>query len=250
MDPEEARMDTNQALGARIRDRRQRLHLSQSSLAGALGVSPQAVSKWERGENGPDLSLLVPLSRALGVSTDWLLGHTSSERETFEATVFVSAVPGYTRRSERLGPRELLAWINGILYQVTEAVRGCDGVPVKYMGDGFLAFFAGFDHAGRALRAARSAVRIVSEPLRVALNTGPIHLGACGHPEYACTDILGAAVNVCFRVLQWSGGRDAAVAATAATVGLLAGAEGVGPAQPTVLKGIEAPVDLHVIDPV
>jgi class 3 adenylate cyclase len=242
-------MNGNESIGNRIRHRRDRLGLSQAALAGVLQVSPQTVSKWERGEDSPDLALLVPLARALGVSTDWILGSSFGERETFEATVFVSAVPGFTRRSRELDPRELLAWTNGVLCQVTEVVLGCDGVPVKYVGDGFLAFFAGFEHAVRAVRAARSAVRTVSEPLTVGLNTGPIHLGACGHPDYASTDILGAAVNVGFRVLQRADRESASIIATAETANGLAGDPGIGPIHEVTLKGIDAPVGICVVEP-
>lgn len=62
------------ALGQRIRERRTSLELSQNALARELDLSFQAVSKWERGENAPDLRVLPGLARVLGVSIDWLLG--------------------------------------------------------------------------------------------------------------------------------------------------------------------------------
>ncbi len=46
--------------------------LTQEQLADALGVSSQAVSKWETTDTYPDGSLLVPLANALGVSLDGL----------------------------------------------------------------------------------------------------------------------------------------------------------------------------------
>lgn len=52
---------------------RKRAGLSQEELAGRLGVSRQAVSKWETGEAQPELSKLAPLAAELGVSVDWLL---------------------------------------------------------------------------------------------------------------------------------------------------------------------------------
>lgn len=48
-------------------------NLSQSELAEMLNVTHQAVSKWERGESLPDVTLLVPLATVLGVSVDALL---------------------------------------------------------------------------------------------------------------------------------------------------------------------------------
>ena len=61
-------------MGKRIRNQRKKQRLSQQQLARRLGISPQAVSKWERGENAPDISLLLDLSTLLGVRVEWLLG--------------------------------------------------------------------------------------------------------------------------------------------------------------------------------
>lgn len=47
--------------------------LSQEQAAERLGVSRQAVSKWEGGQSVPDPDKLVALSRLYGVTTDYLL---------------------------------------------------------------------------------------------------------------------------------------------------------------------------------
>ena len=72
-------------LGRRLRTQRERLGLKQNDIANALQVSPQAVSKWERGENGPDIATLGPLARLLGVSTDWLLDAHGQDLDVFDA---------------------------------------------------------------------------------------------------------------------------------------------------------------------
>lgn len=61
-------------IGKRIKELRRKCDLTQEKLADHLGVTYQSVSKWETGVTFPDLSLIVPLSRVLGVSTDELLG--------------------------------------------------------------------------------------------------------------------------------------------------------------------------------
>ena len=48
--------------------------LTQSQLAEKLGVSAQAVSKWERGISCPDISLLDEIANALNLSLQGLLG--------------------------------------------------------------------------------------------------------------------------------------------------------------------------------
>ena len=60
-------------LSEKIATLRKRAGLSQEQLSEALGVSRQAVSKWESGGAMPELDKIVQLSRVLGVSTDALL---------------------------------------------------------------------------------------------------------------------------------------------------------------------------------
>lgn len=54
--------------GATIKGLREARGLTQAELAGKIDVSSKTVSKWETGKGLPDISLLEPLSAALGVS--------------------------------------------------------------------------------------------------------------------------------------------------------------------------------------
>lgn len=54
--------------GPVIKSLRETKGMTQAELAAQLGVSDKAVSKWETGKGLPDVSLLQPLARALGVS--------------------------------------------------------------------------------------------------------------------------------------------------------------------------------------
>lgn len=60
--------------GGKISICRQNKNMTQDVLAGKLGVTPQALSKWERGISLPDIAMLADLARILDVSLDWLLG--------------------------------------------------------------------------------------------------------------------------------------------------------------------------------
>ena len=60
-------------IGKRIAEFRKKKNLKQDELAEMLGVSPQAVSKWENDLSCPDISLLPELSRILGISIDELV---------------------------------------------------------------------------------------------------------------------------------------------------------------------------------
>jgi len=57
----------------RIATARKNAGLSQEQLGEHLGVSRQAVSKWESGQSNPDLQYIISMARLFGVSTDWLL---------------------------------------------------------------------------------------------------------------------------------------------------------------------------------
>ena len=53
---------------------RERCRISQCAVARELGVSPQAVSKWECGESMPSSSLLPKLANIFGCTIDELFG--------------------------------------------------------------------------------------------------------------------------------------------------------------------------------
>ena len=63
-----------QTIGKRIMENRKRLGLTQDALADQLGVTAQAVSKWENDLSCPDITMLPKLAEIFGISTDELLG--------------------------------------------------------------------------------------------------------------------------------------------------------------------------------
>lgn len=62
-----------QKVGEQIAYLRKRKGLTQSELGEHIGVTFQAVSKWERGEALPDTAILVELANALDTTTDFIL---------------------------------------------------------------------------------------------------------------------------------------------------------------------------------
>lgn len=63
----------NLSIASRLAELRQMQGLSQEALAERLGVSRQAVSKWERGESSPDTDNLIALASLYNISLDALL---------------------------------------------------------------------------------------------------------------------------------------------------------------------------------
>jgi len=64
-----------------IRRLRREKNITQEKLAEYLNVSIQAVSKWERNETLPDITMILPIATYFNVSTDELLGHDTAKTE-------------------------------------------------------------------------------------------------------------------------------------------------------------------------
>ncbi len=80
----------NITIGEKIRELRLGAGVTQTELAEALGVSPQAVSRWENGTTYPDLELLPPIANYFGVTIDGLFG-CESGREAKVAAIIAEA---------------------------------------------------------------------------------------------------------------------------------------------------------------
>lgn len=80
-------------LADRIQQLRKRKGISQEELADRIGVSRQAVSKWESGQTSPDLEKIVLLSEFFEVTTDYLLKGVSPAQAQTEpgAQIFTMA---------------------------------------------------------------------------------------------------------------------------------------------------------------
>ena len=80
-------------MGARISARRKDKGLTQEALANILGVSNQAVSKWESDACCPDIALLPQLVDALEMTLDELFGRESKETSTEKADADGQVLP-------------------------------------------------------------------------------------------------------------------------------------------------------------
>ena len=193
-----------QDLGDRIRHRRKKSGLTQTDIANAVQVSPQAVSKWERGENAPDISILPDLAQLLGVSIEWILGCQSIDKDVIEATIVDIRARAAREKSEHLEPRDFANWTNSVCYQVTESALRFGGIPIKTRGAGILCLFSGSYHQDRAIDAALNPIQLFNEPLKVGMSSGMIYFGAIGHPDYARPDIIGEAVSIALLNSEWA----------------------------------------------
>lgn len=74
-------------LGNNIRQLRRRDKRTQEALADALGVTSQAVSRWESGGSYPDMSLIPSIANFFGVSIDELFGYTNERTKRIDELV-------------------------------------------------------------------------------------------------------------------------------------------------------------------
>lgn len=68
-------------LGEKIKEQRIAHRLSQETLAEAMGVSRQAVTKWEADQSAPSSEKLIALARLFHISLDELIGNEVTSRE-------------------------------------------------------------------------------------------------------------------------------------------------------------------------
>ena len=74
-------------LGNNIRQLRRRDKRTQEALAEALGVTSQAVSRWESGGSYPDMNLIPSIANYFGVSIDELFGYTNDRTKRIDELV-------------------------------------------------------------------------------------------------------------------------------------------------------------------
>ena len=76
--------------GSTIKQLRENRKLTQAELAEQLGVSSKTVSKWETAKGLPDISLLQPLAKALGISVIELMNGQHIENQNISANLLRS----------------------------------------------------------------------------------------------------------------------------------------------------------------
>ena len=90
-------MDNNKT-GSLIRETRKEKGLTQKALADHLHITDRAVSKWERGLSAPDIALLEPLGRILGLKVTELIAGEREQEQPKETEIIVKEVIDYSGR--------------------------------------------------------------------------------------------------------------------------------------------------------
>lgn len=94
-------------IGETIRKYRKKSEMTQEQLAALLGVTASAVNKWEKGNACPDIALLAPIARALGISLDTLLAY----HETLGKEEINKLLQELKARMDQEPYQEVFGWI-------------------------------------------------------------------------------------------------------------------------------------------
>ena len=128
---------------------RRKAGLSQEALAEELGVSRQAVSKWETGDAVPEISKLLSLAKTFDVTTDWLLSEEEPEEENagvnyFQETADWNGTEDTTTDAERFeqAADDWMERVPGVLGRLVKKFGWIAGVYIAAGGAGFTALGA------------------------------------------------------------------------------------------------------------
>lgn len=86
--------------GRVLRKLRLEQNLTQENFADFIGVSFQTISKWERGDTYPDITMLPDIAKFFGVSVDNLLGYDEVENEE-RIQKFIKEIDNLKKESEK-----------------------------------------------------------------------------------------------------------------------------------------------------
>ncbi|MFL5322101.1 MAG: adenylate/guanylate cyclase domain-containing protein [Myxococcaceae bacterium] len=134
-----------------------------------------------------------------------------------EVTVLFTDIRDFTSLSEKMPPREVLAFLDRYFGHMSQIVKGHDGVVNKFLGDGMLAVWGVPDrdeqHAEKALKAALDMRKKLIEfnqervneglpPIRMGMgiHTGPVAAGMLGGADQHEYTVIGDAVNLASRI--------------------------------------------------
>ena len=93
--------------GAFISDRRKQQHMTQAELAGKIGVTDKAVSRWERGLGFPDINTMEPLADALGISLLELMRSEVQDADNVQKAETMSREGWNSQKEQKCGTSQM-----------------------------------------------------------------------------------------------------------------------------------------------
>jgi len=138
-----------------------------------------------------------------------------------EVSILFADVRGSTAIAEQMAPAAYSRLLDGFYRHVSQAVIDQGGIIDKYLGDGVMALFIpGFesDHAGAAVRAARTMLAQAELPIGIGVHTGQAYVGFMGDTKAVMGfSALGDAVNAAHRLGELAPAAELLISEAAAT---------------------------------
>lgn len=125
-------------IGEVIRRYRKEKNMTQEEMANRLGVSAPAVNKWENAVSLPDITMLAPIARLLGITLETLLsfheelaqeeinGFIHELEERLKSETYEESFRWAKEMLEQYPNCELLIWQTAMLLDVTRVVKKVD----------------------------------------------------------------------------------------------------------------------------
>lgn len=133
------------SIGERISYLRKQQNISQFQLAKALGVSRQAVSKWENDQTSPDTLNLIKLADLLGTDSEYIAtgNHSKVESPSRIVTVVQKVDNVIEKVVEKPVEVEKIVEVERVVEKVVEVPRIMKVTRVKYLRNPFEFLLAG-----------------------------------------------------------------------------------------------------------
>lgn len=198
---------------------------------------------------------------------DTYVGHTTAERilagsirqglvESLDAALMLCDVRHFTEISNRLPSDKVLALLNAYFDTVLPAITANGGEVLKFMGDGFIAFFSGDAAADCAIAAYKAADQILRSlrdfetagealSVSIALHYGEMSYGNIGSGRRLDFTFIGADVNLLNRLQSAGAALGEELVMSAKFVNLHGEIEATS-LGPRLLRGFAEPIELFV----
>ena len=106
-----------ETIGARIKEKRRELGLTQDELAQKVGVTFQAVSKWENDSSYPDVVLMAQVASSLNMTTDEIItGKKEDRKEAPEVRPFYGKIFGTVNNDIHADVGKIMGDVQGDIY--------------------------------------------------------------------------------------------------------------------------------------
>lgn len=144
------------SFGEKIKNLRHNSNMTQEKLAELLSISPQAVSRWETDVAMPDISLIPPLANLFDVTTDYLLGMDTYQKDLRKAE-FDKAFFEYWKHEDKEKNYQIA------LKAVAEYPGNMEYVEWLASAEFYVSFLYGGDDCKKLLNSSVQHCRIVIE---------------------------------------------------------------------------------------